>query len=912
MAATTHSADIADANSQVIQVHNMDFFHDDDDASAAASSATTSRQQRGRRKGKSAGDNKNEDSMDVDTDQHDLGADNVGDGDGDGDGDDNDDDQRSSPNAALTAHSVADMDVPTVLDLEDDVIVHEGADASEPSPSFASSIASAMSFAQAAAAAPKSSPVIASSDKVWDANALFARNGNSSAQSANETYVSLKDDEFQQSAIQLLQHMVDLGAPSLTAKVTNFLKVEGVLPLLMSKFFARLPQDAPRGTFPITVDERVLRPRDQDLTDTIRSYNLMDIFCCGNASNSDFIEAHFDVIVNGLFDVFLPESDGNFHHFRQILESFLQRFPFRVYTATLFTEQADPSVKPLIFRMLPYLHEAAVQSALLSWMTFKSKTGPPNERPRRFAQLQNLGFFEALTDLIKSDLSELLTGVREFMSRLVEDLTSVENSNILFLSVAVDKSVVAKLVDSCLQGSERQRRALVTVLHELAISSVPKPLMPNTPHMPQGQDTPSNLAPTAKGLVAMLQSHVPSLCTLLTDDVPAPSAPKSIYFSGFAVERPFDPYRLRLLEMLYEVLRSAPADDTTALSSIPSSFWQALVNWFFDCRFNSHFQALFYKISTVVIRSNNTESIRELVTKTKLLTRMIEHYYNTEVKSEARGHIILICNTLRLAAESETPINEYLRSLLPSHPKWREFQTTLREVTEQQTFIPPTFSQLVRKPLPHFGPLNVDIIFEEAYSGYDRQIGPNVVCLSDEQVTGIDLGSKYALCLGFRDKVRSASEEQAYMAATVAATLEAELLADEDTNAAAKKKGAKKKKNKNKKNKKKNAAAAAAAAATDAAETANTASARPTTSSKPNVILLPAPPSVTAPPPYPANTSYRASATSPPATGDREVSIDEDEEDDYFNSGRQENDDQDDEDDNDEDDDDDDDDDEVR
>jgi len=130
-----------------------------------------------------------------------------------------------------------------------------------------------------------------------------------------------------------------------------------------------------------------------------------------------------------------------------------------------------------------------------------------------------------------------------------------------------------------------------------------------------------------------------------------------------------------------------------------------------------HFQ--FWRIYQVAIRDNHVESQKALFNKYKFVSKMIDHYKSSE-PSAARGFIIVMCNTLRFAADLQ-PTTGYLRHFLVSHDIWKQFLTTLRADTLLQQ---KRYDDLIYMP---------ELAEDEA----------------DEDENGIDLGSAYARSLGF-------------------------------------------------------------------------------------------------------------------------------------------------------------------
>jgi len=201
----------------------------------------------------------------------------------------------------------------------------------------------------------------------------------------------------------------------------------------------------------------------------------------------------------------------------------------------------------------------------------------------------------------------------------------------------------------------------------------------------------------------------------------------------YVATKPFGVARLQLFEIIYETLKKFPRSLPKVLENIP---WKMLVNWFFEYKFNTRYQDLFYKVFDLVIKSNHTPTIKKLITKTHLITRLIDHY-NSKEPTDCRGYIILMCNNLRFHADSHP--NGYVHVTLQSHPKWNEFLPILKEVTALQNGFTKTFDILgCPKPLPYTPtPLNFEPIMDILNSG------------KFSSKLGTELGSVYAALLGY-------------------------------------------------------------------------------------------------------------------------------------------------------------------
>jgi len=93
-------------------------------------------------------------------------------------------------------------------------------------------------------------------------------------------------------------------------------------------------------------------------------------------------------------------------------------------------------------------------------------------------------------------------------------------------------------------------------------------------------------------------------------------------------------------------------------------------------RFNNVFHAVFYKLFVVAVRSNHTNSLKSIFNQTRFLSKLIEQHNSTETSGN-KGYVLLICNMIRLTADTQAP-GEFIPSMLSSHHQWLEFTPVLR------------------------------------------------------------------------------------------------------------------------------------------------------------------------------------------------------------------------------------------
>jgi len=211
--------------------------------------------------------------------------------------------------------------------------------------------------------------------------------------------------------------------------------------------------------------------------------------------------------------------------------------------------------------------------------------------------------------------------------------------------------------------------------------------------------------------------HLAAICNMIVN-MDSKKSSESVPFPSYTVKRPFGLLRFALVEILSDIIMVTP----DVLDKVPSQTWRVLSNWFLEYSHNNMYHFLFFRMLQTVVRTNHTECLKTLLVRYKFLSRIIECYKSKELNS-SRGYIIMMANTLRLAADLQ-PVSGTLRHYLTSHDQWKQFLPVLRVDTQQQ----------LRKYSDITGLMDEDDDEEE-----------------EDEDEGIDLGSAYARSLGFQE-----------------------------------------------------------------------------------------------------------------------------------------------------------------
>jgi len=434
-----------------------------------------------------------------------------------------------------------------------------------------------------------------------------------------------------------------------------------------------------------------------------RSYNVMSIFIKATNDMEKFICDNLETILNNLFKIFLPSSSGNFHHFSKILEYLLINLPVETTKVLLSSS--------LLWTLLDFMHEAPIIDSLIA--IFCCTFPRQNDALQFYRSLVDAKGLEKIGNKIYGKDQTGALAAAEFFVKLLEKLASLEMSGILFISLCrtsvFTDGLFSRLINKDGDAKIEQQKACALVLRELLIKSGEK-------LFDQASDftkpLPNMLSSIHDKLHDYSKVYITDLCNVFIEMDDKKGNETALSFSSYSVKRPMGLYKFNLVEILCDIIVSVPS---YTLDKIPGPLWRILSNWFLEYKHNNLYHVQFYKVIQVIIHHKHIPSQQNLF-KYKFLSKVIEHYRSTEL-SDCRGFIILICNTIRLAADLQQP-NEYLRHYLISHDLWKQFLPILKN---------DTLIQLKRYSE------GSGVMLEE----------------EEEEEEGADLGSSYALSLGF-------------------------------------------------------------------------------------------------------------------------------------------------------------------
>ncbi|ORY96243.1 hypothetical protein BCR43DRAFT_491331 [Syncephalastrum racemosum] len=552
--------------------------------------------------------------------------------------------------------------------------------------------------------------------------------------------------DYKATSTLLLRKLLELPNPRMDTKIVNVLLLDGVMDIFMSHMtcFDEKETDVkptPDELGRLSLVEKLQlasRSRKWDDAKAIeRSYHAMELLCGTSSNHYRVQDTCLDTIVDHLFSILLPNSNGNFNHFGKVFQHFVRRHPVEMLERVIMRNNATY----LFDYLLPNANEGAITESILVLLTAPSTKDVVALAKRRaaFERLDELDFIKILLEAFHlRGFSAYVSRIKEMTLRLIEEMSQMEHSEFLF-KVFYDETKGPATIRSLLELIAREdrghtRHATILVLKALVNCGTP-PSRSSTIAQPIHGPL-YNISLHIRNLIS---HHISDICILFIKDRPCISTKI----------RPLTLADMDLLDIFYQSLSDA-SDQIQALDAVPVAFWKMFVNSFFEKNTCNMYHTLFYRIFRLVLRINHERPLIILIRKQKLLTRLIETYQDKSRHTDNRGFILLILNHLRLSADADD--TTLVHRMVTLHPRFQEFLPELRDETFAQ--VEERYSwRLVggSRPAPHLGPsppIRPSQLFSSSYNGTTLPLmgGPGD---HPEEHLGIDLGSDYAYCLGF-------------------------------------------------------------------------------------------------------------------------------------------------------------------
>eukprot|EP01135_Chromosphaera_perkinsii_P003208 Nk52_evm15s238 gene=Nk52_evmTU15s238 len=464
-----------------------------------------------------------------------------------------------------------------------------------------------------------------------------------------------------------------LRAPEWNSVMLGFLLQDDVTEIFVN-FISQYVEDEAEGGVQVGLHREYL-----DMIALERGYKAMEFLLKALHQEPEFKKAKMKCIVRGLFNIFRKGAKGNFFHAQKVLGFFFE-------TGQPVSEIMKIPRDELFIPFLRHIHEPPVLEILVDCIM----SGAANTRKDFSELLRECKFLSIVGDYLCCDKNavdrvERVFAGSDIMRRLLELATEFQSCVVFAdkcqLFALVDRILVV-LIERDEQGNSKERydpncpvkQSLSGVLLNLVRDSRDVyRLRLNGQHGPKLE---------ANFLGTRVASHMNELCQLLLSSFQGKST-REVKLAGFKVPS-FGIWRLSLIELIYELFTSCKnrEEQEGVLNAVPGPFWKLLVNNFFDYKHNNMYHVLFYRITVWLLKTGHEPSLKNLLSKPKLLARMIEHYRLKDFDGAFKGHILFICIALKLTALQQVgskSSSRYVKDLLDHHHAWQDFQQEVEE-----------------------------------------------------------------------------------------------------------------------------------------------------------------------------------------------------------------------------------------
>lgn len=489
---------------------------------------------------------------------------------------------------------------------------------------------------------------------------------------------------------QLLDKLLSLEKPMITAKMVQFLKQRDILACFLS--YLHMLRPGPFGMNPQKLSRHEFLSRKEEHLKF--SFRVAELITNPNEPFADLLEHQATFVVEELLRCFDDASTGSFQHFRKCYVYMLQNHRESVMQALSQTQG--------LLKLAAYLDEPVVAECLL--LTFANNENDACAKCLLLDAVRESGFMTEVVCRIISDHHRTSDTAMEFFIQFVDLCLRDDTLCLIFRELATHDMLFSLLLETTLGRHLPERASFNGVQQKNAAECILQILRRGAAAWELLQDP--SIPTSSLSLSARIQGEVYAVWSSMVSEWVRPVCQYmqqigrvqdhgKLRLSAYDVEKPFTSVRLALIELLNEFVHC----QTATLDMIPTETWQALCNWFFRYRFNNLYLVRFANLLEMAILENHVRTLRTVLSRMKFLTGMIKHFEEIE-KTDARGCIVELCNMLRLKAESLPP-QSFLRSFLVGHGPWRtSFLSTLKteSLLHAKKMFPVTHNRHLQKP----------------------------------------------------------------------------------------------------------------------------------------------------------------------------------------------------------------------
>mmetsp|Transcript_295 Transcript_295/g.661 ORF Transcript_295/g.661 Transcript_295/m.661 type:complete len:952 (-) Transcript_295:9-2864(-) len=469
--------------------------------------------------------------------------------------------------------------------------------------------------------------------------------------------------------LHLLNKMLELEEPTISAKMVDFLLQAGVCESL-TNFITQV------GT------TRRPYPHESNSAELKYSYRATMLLSVDEPSDAllNFLSKKARVIAQCMFDIFRDDSAGSFYHAARVLECLLRVYPGEVYQGL----NADGLLEERMTSILRYIGYPPVGDlvVILVALTPVPRSSPvysscSKSRFTFFEGLANWDFMLRLAKIIvyPSDycrVDEYITAelhcaaASQTFNELVEKLSSEDMAEVLLQPLGSSPELLKGFVDRATGMADGVKdeaaAALETSDPDMFLTSrqsslrmlsflLKKSSNPQNSYFvmnPQGQPVqtlvPNRLYPLRPVMVSYLATRIKDLEHVMVETtVAAQSSDKSgseegneggavvVAHPGHVCSVPFSSYRSQLVELFVLLVEASSSGaeysgSVNFCEEVPVELWKCLIFWVFEYAHNNIYHTMFYRILFSVLRQNNEICLRNVFKNCRLVTYLIDAF----------------------------------------------------------------------------------------------------------------------------------------------------------------------------------------------------------------------------------------------------------------------------------------------
>lgn len=533
----------------------------------------------------------------------------------------------------------------------------------------------------------------------------------------------------------LLLKLLELDEPTITAKMVDFLLMEGVCDLLLS-FITQLDK-GPRPS-----------PQNYDNEGLKLSYKAAILITADEPGDAlfNFLNRKAGHIAKRVFEVFQDNSAGSFYHAARVLETVLRMFPVDTYKAITDDGRLEERMNSLlrhvgcvpvadVIVMLVCMSPISRQSHLyvtaaknrwmflsgLASMRFMLQVTAVAAHPETHcwtdgyvsAAQHASAAVQVLQELVEKfsleDSGELLLQPFGHCAELFDLLINCSlglpdgfddfSDSFAAIPIGFEETIPRCVYLRCLcyllKRSANREIAVYVANSGRAPSAV---MVPNKLHSLRPlilEHVKRRMRSVHKILIALAEDD--DDCSANEDKEKTHDFPSSsVAYPGHVVKKSFSDYRVLLMEFFVLMIEA----DSDVAPEVPLELWKAIVNLIFLYPHNNIYHSMFFRTLYAVLRQNDESVLKNILQKSRLIAEFFDHFMpysddghaagpgrgaSSEIvkKYALRGVISNCANAIRLQMETLPP-NSYLHVYLMSHGKWTGFLPLIRKAANIQ------------------------------------------------------------------------------------------------------------------------------------------------------------------------------------------------------------------------------------